>query len=259
MHNSNAPQCWVTKCIILILFKIEVILLWVCVFINKNIRGLFVIISEWHWKNTINDHLEHHALHRVAQNIFFPFISGKYSFLKTDGVFSEKNLLLSWKKKKKKRNRRFWFRKSGNSKIKLFHVSNWLQYFISGCQAEICVRSHKNYSTISSTHHSLHCSLSLNSLFCDALLSCHSETVLQRSYKLMLDYKPQREGQQKSLETRYLGSTGITGTFTAYWSEWAEPRKSILVLNSNSFLMFQIGVHDNIFFSFVQRFFKIFV
>lgn len=46
-------------------------------------------------------------------------------------------------------------------------------------QKYVLDRSHKNYSTISSTHHSLHCSPSLDSLFCDTLLSCNSETVFR--------------------------------------------------------------------------------
>lgn len=64
----------------------------------------------------------------------------------------------------------------------------------------------------------------------------------------MLDYKPQREGEQKSLETQYLDSTGTTGTFTAHWSKLVKPRKSTLALKSNFFLIFQTGVHDNNYF-----------
>lgn len=36
---------------------------------------MFVIISEWHWKHTINDHLEHHVLSTVAQDTFFFHLS----------------------------------------------------------------------------------------------------------------------------------------------------------------------------------------
>lgn len=51
-------------------------------------------------KNTINDHLEHHVLNTVAQEIFFfPFISGKCSFLKTAGLCWKIIILIFFKKK----------------------------------------------------------------------------------------------------------------------------------------------------------------
>lgn len=157
---------------------------------NKNVRDLFVIISEWHWKNTINDHLEHHVLHRGSGYFFFHLSVGNTVSLKLMGFFSEKISFFQGNKKKK-----------GTKGVDLgSQVIPRQNYFM--CQIDYntlfqvvkqkCVRSHKNYSTISSTHHSLHYSLSLDSLFCDALLSCNSETVVQRSYKLMLDYKAQR-------------------------------------------------------------------
>lgn len=124
---------------------------------------------------------------------FFHLSVGNTVSLKLMGFF-QKKITCSFMGKKKYRG--CWFRKSAHSKTKLFHASNWLQYFISCCQAEMCVGSHKNDSTISSTHHSLHCSLSLDSLFCDSLLFCNS--VLQRSYKLMLDYN-HREKASRSL------------------------------------------------------------
>lgn len=138
-------------------------------------------------------------------------------------------------------------------------MSNWLQYFVSGCQAETCVRSHKNYSTISSTHHSLHYSLSLDSLFCDTLLSCNSETVVQRSYKLMLDYKAQRRRRAEVSRNSIWAAQTSQVHSLKYESIWVEPSKNTLVLKSIFFLMSQTGVHDNNYFLHRDFFLKSFI
>lgn len=89
---------------------------------NKNVRDLFVIISEWHWKNTINDHLEHHVLHRGSGYFFFHLSVGNTVSLELMGFFQKKSH--SFRKKKTKRNKKCRFRKSGHPKIKLFCVKS---------------------------------------------------------------------------------------------------------------------------------------
>lgn len=157
--------------------------------------------------------------------------------------------LFSFTEKKKEN---CWL-KSLHPSAKLFHVSKWLRYFVLGWHNRTLHQVHGNYNTISSRHHSLHCSLPLDALFCDTLLSS-SESVLQRICRLTLEYKPQRRkttkdtwitifGQHRHLRYTHciqlklslskqqeFDSKSKTSTFWYFWIK---------------FLRSQASIHDN--------------
>lgn len=63
-------------------------------------------------------------------------------------------------KKKKKEEE---LKKSGHPKVKLFCVSKWLRYFVLSLHSRFFFLTfHWNYSTISSSNHSLYCSFPLD-------------------------------------------------------------------------------------------------